>query len=187
MRIAFDIDGCLANFTKSYAKLITEVSGRDLVSEETIANPETWYWDRAAGYTKDEEKATWKRIMGDGTFWASLEPFDRKVFDRIDLFSQNHPVYFLTNRDGKRAKQQTEEWLQTYGILHPTVLLSADKVPVLKGLAIDVFVDDKPETLADVAAALPDVKLFKVAYRYNVDAPGESVASVSEMLNRLGL
>jgi hypothetical protein len=189
MKLAFDVDGCLAWFTAGYAALIRQTSGRDLLTPEMIANPPCWNWDLAAGYTKEEVNAAWHQITHvRDDFWLNLPNIpglDAEFFLHLDDIVAEEDVYFLTHRAGKRAKHQTEEWLFNQGITNPTVLLTGDKLPILRSLNVDVFIDDKPETLNAVGAT--DVKLFKVNYTYNAGSPGEGVASVKEMLERLGL
>jgi hypothetical protein len=192
MRIALDIDGCLAHFTRGYAEVIRKTSGRDLLTEEMILNPPCWNWDLAAGYTKEEERAAWNHIFSSNEFWQNLPPIPglgQEFFDDLEALTYDHDVYFLTHRAGKNAKQQTEAWLFDRTLTCPTVLLSGDKLPLLKALDIQYFVDDKPETLATVAESrwAHKGKLFKVNYTYNADSPGVGVASVKEMLGVLGI
>lgn len=190
MKIAFDVDGCLAHFTRGYAEVIRKTSGRDLLTEEMILNPPCWNWDLAAGYTREEERAAWEHIFSSNHFWAdlpSVPSLGEEFFDHLEALHYEHDVYFLTHRAGKNAKQQTEAWFFERTITCPTVLLSGDKLPLLKALEIDAFIDDKPDTLGAVAESDWKGKLFKVNYAYNVGAPGEGVASVEEMLKELGL
>lgn len=191
MKLAFDIDGCLAWFTKGYADLIRKTSGRDLLTEEMILNPPCWNWDLAAGYTKEEEKACWNLIFNElPYFWMDLSPIpglDKEFWHQLDILSDKHDVYFLTHRAGIRAKQQTESWLYGQGIDLPTVILTGDKLPILKSIGIDAFIDDKPSTLEEVAASDWKGKLFKVNYKYNEGTPGRGVASVADMLKELNL
>jgi 5'(3')-deoxyribonucleotidase len=196
LRIAFDIDGCLANFTQGYADLIRTTSGRDLLTPEMIANPPCWNWDIAVGYTKEEVGAAWGRIKADPYFWRNLRPLDGEVFHTIEELAWTHDIYFLTHRMGYKAKSQTEYWLDNWGVENPTVLLAGDKLPVLRALEVDLFIDDKPDTLEQIGTQMiqwmddplpPTFKLYKVNYTYNATAPGIGVASVAEMLEREGL
>jgi hypothetical protein len=192
MKIALDMDGCLAHFTRGYAEVIRRTSGRDLLTEEMILNPPCWNWDLAAGYTKEEERAAWNHIFSSNEFWQNLPPIPglgQEFFDDLEALTYDHDVYFLTHRAGKNAKQQTEAWLFDRTLTCPTVLLSGDKLPLLKALDIQYFVDDKPETLVEVSRSgwAETHGLFKVNYAYNEGAPGVGVASVADMLKELGL
>lgn len=155
-KIGLDIDGVLANFTDTYAALLTKLTGITFpkFSKEW---PDVWYWDRKAGVEKTAEKEAWSQITSNEKFWENLKPLpDTKEV----LMELNHLVkqkqiqlYFLTNRPGDTAKLQTERWLYELGVDYPTVLMtSADKAPVIYGLGLDFFIDDKLETINDTAA-----------------------------------
>lgn len=157
-KLAFDIDGVLADFTSSYGHALIEVTGRNLLPDGWETNPEfplTWYWERDAGYTKEEEQKTWnEKILSSATFWKKLAPLPdtKDVIKQINrLAREGHDIYFLTHRMGKQAKKQTEEWLYNLGVNYPTVLLSGNKTPLLQALEIDFFVDDKLSTVEDAA------------------------------------
>ena len=189
MRLGIDLDGVLAHFTRGYANLIRQTSGRDLLTEQMILDPPCWHWDLAAGYTKEEEKAAWDAIKDSATFWRDLPllPQYDVVEDLhfcLDDVCHDHEVFFITNRMGRFPKNQSEQWLYEQGIEFPTVIVSGDKLPILKALKIEAFIDDRPETLAEVAAGW-NGRLFKIPYTYNEGAPGEAVPSVIEMLRRL--
>lgn len=175
MTLAFDIDGCLANFTKGYAKLLIKVSGVDLFppnwkGDDDPHFPTTWFWERAMGYGQ-WEKAVWKEhILVDGKFWEKLPPLPGtpETLARInELAKAGHNIYFVTHRMGVEAKQQTERWLYKYGINYPTVLLSGDKLPLIKSLEVDAFIDDKPSTVNTVAVDNPQRRTFVKDAPYN--------------------
>ena len=62
MRLGIDVDGVLANFSKGYAELIIELTGKNLFQPGDIEDPPVWDWDILRGYTKEEVSATWKHI-----------------------------------------------------------------------------------------------------------------------------
>ena len=157
MRIGFDIDGVLANFTDAYAELLTKETGIEfpLFSKEW---PTVWYWDRAAGITKDVEKKVWGKITT-SDFWGQLHAMDGAL-DVLSTLSDRKLagdlVYFITSRPGRDAKSLTEYWLRMHGFDNPTVLIvDSDEAKGLlaKGLKLDVFVDDKPENCEHVVKA----------------------------------
>ena len=150
MKIAFDIDGCLANFTDAYATKLVKVTGVNLLPKP-LTIP-TWDWDKHYGYSADQIAATMENIAKDKLFWEKLDPIaPREVFSRIQVLSKEHEVYFLTNRFGTNPKQQTEHWLYDQGIHYPTVLITANKRPIIEALKIDFFIDDKLETMNELA------------------------------------
>ena len=197
LRIGCDIDGCLADFTHSYAELLVKTSGRNLIpNEEYLVNPPTWNWDRAAGYTKAEEQAAWNEIAkGDG-FWRNLKPLPLGLA-AMTLLNRaryaGHDVYFITHRMGKNAKKETESWFYRYDCDIATVLVAQDKLPIIKALELDFYIDDKPETIQECADALeagnlPHLKhLFIINYAYNQHVERESVKRVGSVIEALRL
>lgn len=204
MIICVDVDYCLANFTEAYADLLIQVDGKDRLPEGWRTSPDfpqTWYWERDAGYSKEVEEAAWQqRILHKGShFWEQLAPVPgaKEVIRHLNkLAIQGHSVYFLTHRMGDKAKLQTEKWLYGLQFYYPTVLLSADKVPLLRALGANFFIDDKPQTVIDVAKAAErekwqDFQLFMHTAPYNKHLQGldwlKTAGSVEEALQKAGL
>lgn len=196
MTLGIDIDGCLADFVGGYMKLVVEMTGKDkFPAQRTYPDfPTSWNWDREAGYTQAEVVLAWDKIKTSPRFWRDLPdlPTTRNVLSVLSALERvyGHNVYFLTNRMGDRAKAQTEAWLYKHGFDSPTVLLVADKGPVINALGIDVFVDDRPDTIKKVVDECPNTRVFVVDYAYNRDdrpARAEAVSSVLDMLQKLGL
>lgn len=182
MKLGIDLDGVLGNFTKAYAKLLVEVTGRDLIpagfkGDDDPNWPTTWYWERELGYTAEEEKAVWKVITSTGNFWMDLEPlptaWDSLVhLNRLAQYGKID-VYFLTHRFGHLAKWQTEMFLANHGMEHATVLLTqTDKTPLINGLGLNFFIDDKPQTIEKAAANCKVKHLFLKAAPYNAEVVG---------------
>lgn len=154
MRIGFDVDGVLANFSANYAPLLAEVAGRNLFLPGDIENPPCWLWDEYRGYTKAETRATWDVVKASGRFWLDLPPLNGASTLAMVLpdLQRNHDIYFVTNRMGLDAKWQTEAWLKLHvGVDTPTVLVSAQKGLIAAGLKLDCYVDDNLDNANDVA------------------------------------
>lgn len=171
MKYGIDIDGCLANFTDAYADLLRKVSKRDLLKGDFLSQHAVWDWDKAAGYTSAERSAAWAEIHRDDQFWFNLKPL-RGALDAIEYLeelSEDNDVYFITHRSGVQCKQQTEDWLFGHGITHPTVLISGDdKTPLIRGLELDFYTDDKFSTLYKANSQRLESKYVQL---YLVDAP----------------
>ncbi len=155
MRIGVDIDGVLADFNSSFVQVIKKLTGITVQLP-----PKEWAYHRAAGVTAKEEQAIWAYIKNSSDFWYSLgteplceETLQELVWRRI----QGDDIYFITSRPGKCAKKQTEEWLVKEGYRLPTVLIAdsaLDKGRIAEGLALEVFIDDKPENCLAVNTAM---------------------------------
>lgn len=174
LKLAIDVDGVLANFCDSYAARLTFRTGIPFppMSPEW---PTVWQWDHAMGITPAEEQYTWEQdILRTSNFWRNLKPYaDTKPAVRWlnRLTHSGNEVYFITNRPGKQAKLQTEKWLYNLGMNYPTVIVTSDKLPFLKALKVNFFIDDKPDTLSEVGlAAPPDLdRLYARTWAYNRD------------------
>ncbi|MCA1841517.1 MAG: hypothetical protein LC723_14665 [Actinobacteria bacterium] len=186
-----DCDGVLSNFTKAYAALLIQVSGRNLLPEgftgdDTPDFPDTWYWERKLGYTKAEEDAVWDIIKSGDTFWANLEPLPTATAALEHLSSlqrHGHDVYFLTHRFGNDAKWQTEFFLHENGMDNPTVILSGKKDLVINGLELDFFIDDNPDTVAQVTLHCKVKHLYLKSAPYNRKDLGWEKAGVNRVLS----
>jgi hypothetical protein len=73
-------------------------------------------------------------------------------------------VYFVTARLGKSVKQQTEQWLQTFGITNPTVLVTTSKADAARVVGATHAIDDK----AGNAVA---IQYMSTAKSYLLDRP----------------
>lgn len=190
MRIGVDVDGVLADFNASYIDLTIATTGRDLFPPRPFVIP-TWYYPQHFGYTDVEDSKVWGIIKQDPTFWSSLPAYPSTVSALVRLNANQHDIYFITNRPGKTAKQQTEWWLEMQGWPWgggPTVIVSADKGAIAMGLELDVYVDDKLENANSVAAT--PTKSYLLNQGWNQDAPLPNVTrvtSVSDFLDAIGL
>lgn len=198
MILAFDCDGVLADFNSAYGALIVKVSGEDRFPggwKDDPNYPSTWFWEREAGYTKEVENKVWREhILKEGVFWTSLKPYEPETLKRIGKLSLTHDVYFVTHRMGKKAKQQTEEWLYKHGMVnYPTVICvkeSTDKLAILQAIGAEAFIDDKPETCNDTALGRYGMKTYVLDQPWNrgkTNGKVLRVPSVQAMLEDLKL
>jgi len=197
-RIGVDIDGCLADFLKSYISTMNLHAGIKMSPPNNDFPPE-WNFEVGAGMTPDQISYVWKNyILHEGSsFWETLSPLEhaKVTILRLNYLAKlGHDVYYLTHRSGDKAKFQTEKWLYNHGMDYPTVLLSGDKFPLIKSLGIDVFIDDKLDTIYDIAVNQPiwnqTGKLYLKDAAYNRHDRTDNmivVGSVKEMLEKEGL
>lgn len=190
------MDGVLANFNLSFGKLFIQQTGHNLFGDnwesELSRNefPPVWNWESHAGYTPEQVGAVWAHIKQDIRFWRNLGylPDAFKAVKKLNnLVNAGHDVYFLTNRMGQQAKLQSEKWLYDLGMNYPTVVMAADKLPLIKAIGLNLFIDDNYETVLEVAAAnLDGLKLYLRRAPYNqFQAYPDNVKHVDGVLDAL--
>lgn len=178
IRVGIDVDGVAANFVLAWQKLALDKVGRMLIIPP--GGPQVWHWDRAAGLTAVESKQLWTFVEASTTWWSELKPLPTApyAFDKLGLFVRSGDVelYFITSRPGRAVKLQTEKWLQRWGVEFPTVLVAKDaghKAEFAVDIALDYFIDDKPENIVAVKGALDKkVKTFVADAGYNASFEG---------------
>lgn len=161
MRIGFDVDGVLADFNTSYVSLVRRCTGRDLFASDVVEQiaagvyPNTWNWPEALGYdyqTEIKGKIWSDYMMKQTSFWENLgimPEFQKKGDIRIDQMARDHEMYFITNRVGSTAKQQTERWIRRwFNVQNPTVLITENKGDAAGVLRLEFYIDDKWENVA---------------------------------------
>jgi 5'(3')-deoxyribonucleotidase len=196
MKIGIDIDGVLADFNSEFIKRCVDVTGKDLFPPRPFDIP-TWHYPQHYGYTDADMKypdgPVWQSIVDDPMFWYTLHPYDDAPAFLLPLDHGVHDVYFVTNRPGPTAKQQTESWLEFHGYgLHspnfsfPTVMLSHDKGSIAKALGLDLYIDDRTENCLDVNHASPSTKVFMRARTWNTPIRGiPRIDSLAEFASQI--
>ncbi len=178
-------DGVLANYSLAASNLLERMHGKKFAPDLDKNNPPEWNWWYLA-FTKDEVKAFMDRVERSSNFWLGLEPNWDSVNSLalcIEDLEKDSDVYFVTNRQGVRAKRQTESWLKTYlpyndEAIHPTVLLSSDKGAAAKALKLDAYVDDNLDNVKAVLRESPKTRVYLLNRNYN---QGDAFIDVSHM------
>ena len=192
-RLGIDIDVCLANFSQAYATELTKYTGIKFPDFTHDTTPNTWYWEREGGVTKEQESWVWNnRILQKGSkFWENLNPLDEAIdtIKQLDKLSKTgHSIYYITHRMGDMAKRQTEKWLYMMGMDYGTVLISGNKLPLIIGLELDAFIDDKESTIKEVVDNPVGARIYIKDANYNKECKvGIRVKSVKQMLIKEGL
>jgi 5'(3')-deoxyribonucleotidase len=170
----FDVDGVLADFIRAFQCLIIDISGKNLFEPQDADNPPTWHWPQHRGYSNElmdfNTGPVWRHIKSSPDFWRELGEHDgaSTLAMVIADLERKHDIYFVTNRQGDTAKQQTEEWLTEHiGLDAPTVLISEQKGMCAKALKLDAYIDDNLKNCLDVAERSPDTRCYLLTKAYN--------------------
>jgi 5'(3')-deoxyribonucleotidase len=137
--IALDVDGVLADFVWGFTAI-----GKQAFGGKVVKTPDHMGWNDFPGLDKNQIGMIWDFIKKSRHFWRMLNPcVPEIVFDQLQWISQNEGLYFVTNRPGDTAKQQTEGWLRDHGISNPTVIISGDKGYTVQAIGAQYYIDDK--------------------------------------------
>lgn len=187
LRLGIDLDGCLADFEYGYLLKLQAASGGNLLLPFG-EDPPCWDWATEVGYTREQDARAWDSIKGDAMFWATLRPMlgaQKALTVLAQLYHEGHEVYFITNRPGVASHMQSMVWLINMGFPTPTVLIAENKGPVVAGLKLTHFLDDKPSNLESALAEAPECKLFLLSHRYNEGEQPELAAKGVRVIKKL--
>lgn len=190
MKIAFDIDGVLADFSSAACEAIRELGINNLPGDyvHTI-----WNFDDVLAPGQWEE-IVFPHMVSKENLWLSLPAFEDEV-DSLREYIRDHgdtDVCFITARPpslGASATIQTQLWLAELelGMLGSEVYVtgrksSEEKLAIIQGEKIKFFLDDSPGNVR-ICQGLADHRAFLLDRPYNqaaVDLP--RVYSVAEFL-----
>lgn len=177
LRIAFDMDGTLADLASAYAEIEDRLFGPELGEHEQPA-PEAreaeqhTEGDPAAAPPVDKRRVAgrpspfrrsarhrdrmWRTIESTPNFWTTLKPLEEGAVKRLYQLTGEHnwEVFFITQRPataGATVQWQTHKWLVEQGFAMPSVIpLSGGRGKCASALQLDYLVDDTPQNCVDV-------------------------------------
>jgi hypothetical protein len=177
LRIAFDMDGTLADLASAYAEIEERLFGADLAEHERPA-PEAREAEQhteeeaeSAATTRDKQRASerrvsfsrdsrhrdrvWRAIESTPNFWTTLKPLEAGAVKRLYELTCEHnwEVFFITQRPataGATVQWQTHRWLVEQGFGMPSVIpLSGGRGKCAAALHLDYLIDDTPQNCVD--------------------------------------
>ena len=164
LRIAFDMDGTLADLSRAYSEVEERLLGASNAEHaqpepeerevEQKAEPERR--SRRARNTAYHREHVWQTIETTPNFWTTLKPLENGAVRRLyELTGEyNWEVFFITQRPataGGTVQWQTHKWLVDHGFLTPSVIpLSGGRGKAAAALRLDYLVDDTPQNCVDV-------------------------------------
>lgn len=168
MRIAFDLDGVLADlytpFVRTALRLFPElepavVESGDPAGAATPDDPPDEDVPPVLpglNLNRRQSDAVWRHLAGTLNFWESLGEIDTGAIARLATLadSRGWEVLFITSRPrstGRTVQRQTQRWLQERGFPLPSVyVVHGSRGRIADALAIDVVVDDRADNCLDI-------------------------------------
>jgi len=169
LRIAFDMDGVLADMHASLAvaaeRMFTEHETSTVHALETAIEqepPAPLPVRRLPGsphltLTAQQTDMLWERVVGTRNFWEGLAETEPGIVGRVARIAGDRrwEVIFLTQRPpslGSTVQQQTQAWLRRHGYEMPSVYTTrGSRGAIAAALNLDVVVDDRFEGCVNVA------------------------------------
>jgi hypothetical protein len=175
LRIAFDLDGVLADMDAELLRQSRIIFGERLITEiqqraatETPSEPTRTADDAALAETLEssptiklqltarQESRLWRHINTIEDFWESLAEIEPGAIARLSTLAvaRRWEVLFLTKRPdtaGATSQMQTQRWLEAKGFALPSVfVVQGSRGRIAASLDLDFVIDDRPENCLDV-------------------------------------
>ena len=171
MRIAFDLDGVLADLHGAFAatalKMYPELDTSALREPEVGSSPPVDNQPAVSivqppksptelALTSRQSDAVWKALANVPDFWDTLHEIEPGTIRRLaELADQRRwEVLFITSRPrsaGRTVQRQSQRWLERLGFPLPSCyVVQGSRGLIAKALQIDLVIDDRPENCLDV-------------------------------------
>jgi hypothetical protein len=167
LRIAFDLDGTIADMYVVLYKEAEGLFGPDVFAKAIDEHPKT---ETAASDESDSRKVIeqlhltgrqqmqlWDHVKTIENFWNTLPEIEPGIVARISdmALKRRWEVIFLTTRPvvaGDTVQVQSQRWLKAKGFPLPSVfVVQRSRGRIADALQLDAVVDDRPENCLDVA------------------------------------
>lgn len=151
--MGYDLDGVIFSMKKAI-----EYTNQKLGTNLNIETMEAIDYDLIYYATMDEDIQ--RKIIREST------PNRKMVEDLAEKHLNGAEIVLITARHVSYAKE-TIESLNRFGIYYDKIYFTEEKLPLIIGLDIDWFYDDKPETIAAIKNHKVRTKAVLVSAPYN--------------------
>jgi hypothetical protein len=177
LRIAFDLDGVLADMEAELTRLAETLFGEapaalPAPSSAPAAPPAEGQEPDAPGdeasvddtppftavpLTSRQQRRLWHHVESIENFWETLAETEPGLVRRLaqTALERRWEIIFLTRRPetvGRTAQVQSQRWLESKGFVLPCVyVVHRSRGRIAEALGLDLVVDDRPENCLDVA------------------------------------
>lgn len=163
LRVAFDLDGTVADMHAAMARVATDM----FVSADTSGGPSPSSTGPEAdgdlpslsdlNLSARQQAQLWDQVRRVENFWVGLPETEPGIIARIAQTSaaRRWDVIFITTRPstaGETTQIQSQRWLEAHGFPIPSCfVVTGSRGKVAEALTLDAVVDDRPENCLDVA------------------------------------
>lgn len=168
LRVAFDLDGTIADMYSSLRKEAEKLFGAEALARAAVAEQNDG--SEAPAEESDSKQVMqemhlsakqqaqlWDHVKTVENFWSGLSEMEPGIVARIaDARARRRwEVIFLTTRPpvaGEMTQIQSQRWLEAHGFPLPSVfVVQRSRGKIADALHLDAVVDDRPENCLDVA------------------------------------
>ena len=154
--MGYDLDGVVFSMKKAI-----ELTNQKLGSNLELPTMTAQDYDLVYYATMDDEVQ--RKIIRESL------PNRKMIEDLADEHLNGSEIVLITARHVEYAKD-TIDALNRYGVYYDKIYFTENKLPLIIGLGIDWFYDDKPETVAAIKNHKVRTKAVLVSAPYNRDA-----------------
>lgn len=147
LRVAFDIDGVLADFRTAFQQAAREAGVSSRASDASPQNDPL---------SSRDIKAIWDHVKRSPNWWTRLQPYEPGQLVRAYELARRRKweVVFMTRRpstEGDPVQLQTQWWIEQQGFYYPAVVtVPGSRGELANALRLDVIVDDQLLNCVDV-------------------------------------
>jgi hypothetical protein len=164
LRIAFDLDGVLADMEGELARQALALFGDSIADRdgEGLGSPDAGTAEQTPAahsvvtLTPKQQRRLWRHVESIENFWETLDEIEPGSVGRLGTVAvrRRWEVVFLTRRPGSAgatAQVQTQRWLEARGFQLPSVyVVQESRGRIAAALDLDFVIDDRPENCLDV-------------------------------------
>ncbi|WP_107925699.1 5' nucleotidase, NT5C type [Lysinibacillus parviboronicapiens] len=173
MKFGFDIDDTLIDLRAHAFSLYNKKLEKN-IPIETFQALQRVEIHEPFGLTDSQGSAMWNSSLEE-IYFTDCPIFEQALETLQGLNQQGHDIYYITSRP-KHYCAQTQEWMSALGFPIKEGhffcgMQDAEKVAIIKNLALDVYVDDKPAVLETLQDIETKVILKNQSYNEHVRLP----------------